>query len=99
MNSVSTVAPTSTSLLWTARVLSSLVILFMLFDATLHIMKPAPVVDAFARLGYPLSASVGIGILELLCVVAYAIPRTGPTGQVQRRRLVDLARGEPSPVR
>jgi fatty-acyl-CoA synthase len=28
-----------------------------------------------------------------------AIPRTGPTGQVQRRRLVDLARGEPSPVR
>jgi hypothetical protein len=82
MNSVSTVAPTSTSLLWTARVLSSLVILFMLFDATLHILKPAPVVDAFARLGYPLSASVGIGILELLCVVAYAIPRTGPLGAV-----------------
>ena len=27
-----------------------------------------------------------------------AIPRTGPTGQVQRRRLVELARQEPSPV-
>ena len=82
MNSVSTLAPTSTPLLWTARILSTLVILFMLFDATIHIMKPAPVADAFARLGYPLSASVGIGILELLCLLAYAIPRTALLGAV-----------------
>jgi hypothetical protein len=82
MNSVSALAPTSTPLLWTARVLSTLVILFMLFDATIHIMKPAPVVDAFARLGYPLSASVGIGILELFCLLAYATPRTALLGAV-----------------
>lgn len=82
MNSVSTLAPTSTPLLWTARILSTLVILFMLFDATIHIMKPAPVADAFARLGYPLSASVGIGILELLCLLAYAMPRTALLGAV-----------------
>ena len=82
MNSVSTLAPTSTPLLWTARILSTLVILFMLFDATIHIMKPAPVADAFARLGYPLSASVGIGIFELLCLLAYAIPRTALLGAV-----------------
>ena len=82
MNSVSTLAPTSTPLLWTARILRALVILFMLFDATMHIMKPAPVADAFARLGYPLSASVGIGILELLCLLAYALPRTALFGAV-----------------
>ena len=82
MNSVTTSPPTSTPSLCTARVLTTLVIVFMLFDATIHIMKPAPVVDAFTRLGYPLSASVGIGILELFCLIAYAIPRTAPLGAV-----------------
>lgn len=82
MNSVIPLAPTSTPQLWTARTLSTLVVLFMLFDSTIHLMKPAPVVDAFNRLGYPLSASVGIGILELLCLLAYAIPRTALLGAV-----------------
>ena len=82
MNSVTPVAPASTPQLWTARTLSTLVILFMLFDSIIHLMKPAPVVDAFNRLGYPLSASVGIGILELLCLLAYAIPRTALLGAV-----------------
>jgi hypothetical protein len=82
MNSVTTLAPTSTPQLWTARTLSTLVVLFMLFDSIIHLMKPAPVVDAFNRLGYPLSASVGIGILELLCLLAYAIPRTALLGAV-----------------
>ena len=83
MNSVTPVAPAaSTPQLWTARTLSTLVVLFMLFDSIIHLMKPAPVVDAFNRLGYPLSASVGIGILELLCLLAYAIPRTALLGAV-----------------
>jgi hypothetical protein len=68
--------------LWSARILSALVTLFLLFDAVAHIAKPAPVADAFARLGYPLSASLGIGILELFCVVVYVIPRTEILGAV-----------------
>lgn len=68
--------------LWSARILSALVTLFLLFDAVAHIAKPAPVADAFARLGYPLSASLGIGILEFLCVVVYVIPRTEILGAV-----------------
>jgi hypothetical protein len=82
MSSVTQFAPVSKSKLWTARVLSALVVVFLLFDTTLHLAKPAPVVDAFARLDYPLGASVGIGVLELLCLVAYAIPRTALLGAV-----------------
>ena len=82
MASVSPLAPTSTPQVWAARTLSTLVVLFMLFDSIIHLLKPAPVVDAFTRLGYPLSASVGIGIVELLCLIAYAIPRTAPLGAV-----------------
>src|SRR5579859_3009814 len=74
MVSVSPLAPISRGTLWTARTLSTLVVIFLLFDSTLHLLKPAPVVEAFNRLGYPLSASVGIGLLELLCLIAYATP-------------------------
>ena len=75
-------AAVSRSALWSARVLSALVALFLLFDAVGHMAKPAPVVDAFVRLGYPLSASLEIGIIELLCLVAYVIPRTEVLGAV-----------------
>jgi hypothetical protein len=75
-------AAVSRRALWSARVLSALVALFLLFDAVGHMAKPAPVVDAFVRLGYPLSASLKIGIIELLCLVAYLIPRTEVLGAV-----------------
>ena len=45
-------------------------------------MKPAPVVDAFARLGYPLSASIGIGLLLLICTAIYVTPRTSVLGAI-----------------
>jgi hypothetical protein len=68
--------------LWSARVMCSLAVLFLLFDSTLHLAKPPPVVEAFAKLGYPLSASVGIGLAELLCLAAYIIPQTAVLGGV-----------------
>jgi DoxX-like family len=72
----------SRSALWSGRILSALVTLFLLFDAVAHMAKPAPVADAFARLGYPLSASFGIGLVEFLCLVAYVVPRTEVLGAV-----------------
>ena len=68
--------------LWTGRILSGLAIVFLLFDATIHILKPQPVVTAFGQLGYPLSASATIGIIELACVAFYLIPSTAILGAV-----------------
>jgi len=65
---------------WSGRVLAGLVILFMIFDGTIHVLKPQPVVDAFAQLGLPLHLSVGIGILELACTALFVIPRTSILG-------------------
>jgi len=67
---------------WTGRILSGLVIVFMVFDGVIHVLKPTPVVEAFAQLGYPLAVSVGLGIVELACTVLYAIPRTAALGAV-----------------
>src|ERR1700692_3904361 len=69
-------------MLWTGRVLSGLMALLFVFDGVGHLMKPAPVVEAFARLGYPLSASVGIGVLALICTALYVTPRTSVFGAI-----------------
>jgi len=72
----------SKGMLWTGRVLSGLMALFFVFDGVGHLMKPAPVAEAFTRLGYPLSASVGIGILTLICTAIYVTPRTSIFGAI-----------------
>jgi hypothetical protein len=82
MHSGTAPAPVSKGKLWTARLMSTLIVLFLLFDAAIHLAKPTPVVDAFAKLGFPLSASVGIGVVEFLCLATYVIPRTAALGAV-----------------
>jgi DoxX-like protein len=74
--------PISNGRLWTARALSALTMLFMIFDGVIHLMKPVPVVEAFNKLGFPLSTSTGIGITELVCTVLYMLPRTAVIGAV-----------------
>lgn len=82
MQSNSQTEDVSTGMLWTGRVLSGLMALFFVFDGVGHLMKPAPVVDAFTRLGYPLSASAGIGLLALICTALYVTPRTSVLGAI-----------------
>lgn len=57
-------------------------VLFLLFDSAIKFTKIAPVKESFERLGYPLSLALAIGVLELVCVVAYLIPRTSVLGAV-----------------
>jgi hypothetical protein len=82
MQSAALVNQSTRTASWTGRILSTLVVVFMVFDGVVHVLKPAPVVEAFARLGYPLSASVGIGILELVFTALYVVPRTAALGAV-----------------
>jgi hypothetical protein len=70
----------SKSRLWTARILSGLVILFMLFDSILKIFKPAPVVEATQQLGFSEHHIIVIATLGLLSTILYAIPRTTVLG-------------------
>jgi Na+/proline symporter len=69
-------------LLWTGRIMSTLFVLFMLCERVIHLLKPTPVVQAFVELGYPLRLSVALGIIELLCVAFYVVPRTSVIGAV-----------------
>ena len=68
--------------LWAGRVLSALGALFLLFDGVIHVLKITPVVEAFAQLGYPLGVSVTLGVIEIVCVILYLIPRTAVFGAI-----------------
>jgi len=67
---------------WTGRILSGLVTAFLLFDAVIHLLKPPAVVQAFAQLHLPLSLAMDLGIIELVCIALYVMPRTAVVGAV-----------------
>jgi len=75
-------APASKTSLWAGRIISGLVVLFMLFDSGIKLMKLAPAVEGTAKLGYPVSVVLPIGIVLFVCTVLYAIPRTSILGAI-----------------
>lgn len=70
-------------LVWMGRVFTALPILMLLLSATLKLTKQPQMVETFTgRLGYAASALAGLGLLEVACVVLYAIPSTAVLGAV-----------------
>jgi hypothetical protein len=74
--------PVKPWMLWTGRVLSALPVLMLLMSAGMKLLQRQEVVTEFSRLGYPQSAIMAIGVVELLSVLLYAIPRTSVLGAV-----------------
>ncbi len=74
-------APLSKKWLWAGRVISALIVVFLLFNSIVALRKGPQVVEGIAHLGYPDLART-IGILMLACTVLYAIPRTSIVGAI-----------------
>ena len=68
--------------LWAGRIISTLVVLFLLFDAVAKLMKIAPVLQAFTQLGFSTSLAVPIGAVLLVCTILYMIPPTAILGAI-----------------
>ena len=77
-------APVSNAALWTGRVMSALVILFLIFDGVIKLVPMQVVTDTMGELGYPPTAGIarGIGIITVICVALYAWPRTAVLGAI-----------------
>ncbi len=82
MQSSTQAAPVSKKMLWTGRIISALPALFLLMDAVMKLFKPAVVVEATVKLGYPESVILPLGIVLLVCTVLYVIPRTAILGAI-----------------
>jgi hypothetical protein len=68
--------------LWVARILSFLPALFLLLDGVMKLLKPAFVVEATLKLGYPERVILGIGVVLVICTLIYLIPRTAVLGAI-----------------
>ena len=73
---------TSYTALWIGRVMSGLVIAFMLLDGVMKLVPMDVVVTTSEQMGIPGSLARTLGILGLICTVLYAIPRTSIIGAI-----------------
>ena len=69
-------------MLWTGRIMSVVPVLLTLLGAVVKVVKAASAVEGLARAGFSEKFIVPIGILELVCVAFYVIPRTSVLGAI-----------------
>jgi hypothetical protein len=67
---------------WTGLVIGALVVLFLAFDSAVKLLRLDAAVEGTTRLGYPEHLVIVIGVVELVSLLAYVIPRTAPIGAV-----------------
>lgn len=69
---------------WTGRVMSGLVVLFLLMDGAIKMVPIQPVTDSLKELGYPASDSFArlLGVIVLVGTALYAWPRTAAFGAI-----------------
>ena len=77
-------APISKPALWLGRVVSGLVILFLLFDGAIKLVPWPVVTETLDRMGYGSSETLArsLGAITLICTVLYAVPPTSILGAI-----------------
>src|SRR4051812_18432489 len=68
---------------WAGWVITTIIILWMgVMGLVIAIFKPDMMRDGMAKYGYPATAGIPILIVEVVCVILYAIPRTAVLGAI-----------------
>jgi hypothetical protein len=70
--------------LWTGRVLSAVLVVLLLLDATMKLIPLQIVTDGSASLGWPADTTTvrTLGVILALATLLYAVPRTAVLGAV-----------------
>jgi hypothetical protein len=75
-------APPSPKAVWIGRALSGLAVTFLTMDAGIKLLRLPVAMEGTMKVGFPASAVLVIGILQLICLALYLIPRTAIIGAV-----------------
>lgn len=67
---------------WVGRVMSALAVLFLMVDAAMKVLEVPVAVEGTTQLGYPASIILPLGILQVILLTIYVIPRTSMLGAV-----------------
>ena len=72
----------STRALWAGRILGGLATLFLAFDAIGKVLQVSQAVEGTTSLGYPASVVLPLGLVQLVCLALYLVPRTAVLGAI-----------------
>lgn len=77
-------APASRAARWLGRVLSGLVIVFLLFDGAIKLVPWPIVTETMDRMGYGSSENFArsLGLITIVCTVLYSVPPTSILGAI-----------------
>jgi DoxX-like family len=77
-------APVSRAARWSGRLLSGLVIVFLLFDGAIKLVPWPVVTETMDRMGYGSSETLArsLGLITIVCTVLYAVPPTSILGAI-----------------
>jgi len=67
---------------WTGRIISIILVLFLLMDAIMKVVKATPSMEGSVQLGWPQSEVQSIGIVLLAATILYIIPRLSILGAI-----------------
>jgi hypothetical protein len=70
----------SKTMIWAGRILSALAVLFLILDGVVKVVSLPPAIDASVSLGLPANLVPRLGVLLLVCVAVYVVPRTAVLG-------------------
>ena len=73
---------TSKAMRWAGWVMTGLVALFLAMDCTIKLIDIEPVKQTMTQLGYPITLDRTIGVIELVCLLLYLVPRTAVLGAI-----------------
>ena len=73
---------TPAAMLWTGRVMSGLVIAFLIFDVGLKLVGHPLVAETMVQIGWPAAMGFTIGVIEAICLVLYVVPQTAVLGAI-----------------
>jgi hypothetical protein len=68
--------------LWSGRIMSGLVIAFLLFDGAMKLIPLQVVIDTSQQMAIPLDIIRTLGVLTLIGAALYAYPRTSVLGAI-----------------
>lgn len=68
--------------LWAGRVITALVIVFLLGDAATALLTPEELAPQMAETGFPEVMIRPVGIIALVAAILYAVPRTAVLGAI-----------------
>lgn len=74
--------PHSAAKLWTGRVLSGLAVIFLTWDAAIKVVRHPMALAGVSSLGYAADSVPIIGLIEMVCLAVYLVPRTSIFGAV-----------------